>query len=209
MITISAVLLSLALSQQSVPPPSWCTVRDHQFLPNLGLVTISTEQHRVDVRMEKDGEKRLESFEIPDLGPRDFVQEARCGAWRQNQMVLALSIQQGETVSYRYALSDLGTADATRYGLTYKPGFVDANQHWFLSKPLFTSTGEMYRIVAVNDHLGQGDGLEITFRRGWAESQANSAKVEEKVLLDSCGGYAVEPLQDGRAVLLDLQAKQS
>jgi hypothetical protein len=180
-----------------------CTVRDQRFLPDLGLVTISTEGHRVDVRIEKDGTTKLDGFEIPDLAPNEFVQEARCGAWRRDQIVVALSVQQGESVSYHYALSDLGAPGVTRIDRKNLPGFVDPECRWFLSKALFTSTGRFFRIVAVNDHEGIGDGLEITFRRGWMKRIEDADKFEEKILFDSCGGYWAEPLQEGRAVLFE------
>jgi len=195
-ILISA-FLCVALAR---PAP---TVLDQRFLPTHGLVTLAAEGSRLDVRTDQDGSRTDRSFDISALAPDGRILEARCGAWLDHEMVIVLAVQQGETTSYRYALSAF---EGTRGGFEDENllrHFVDRDQKLFLANPVFTSTGEPFRIVAVNDHTHGSDALEITFRRGWIKRAEDAAKIEEKILFDSCGGFAVEPLQFGRAVLLE------
>ena len=195
MITIVSAFLCLALAQQ---PAS--TVLDRQYLPELGLATLSAEGPRVNVRLEKDGTTKDFAFEVP--GGR--VLEARSGPWLGGEMIVVLSVQEGQTTSYRYALSAFAHLKDRMFESSIFEHFADPDRLWFLTNPLFTSTGEPFRIVAVNDHHPQGDdSLEITFRRGWIKRIEDAAKIEEKILFDSCGGYIAEPLQLRLAVLLE------
>jgi hypothetical protein len=157
-IPIPSALLFLAIAQRPAP-----TVLDQRFLPDFGVVTISAEGSRLDVRMEKDGSKAEQGFEIPE----GRIVEARCGPWLGEQMVIALAVQQGETTSYPYVLSALGKTREWTQDASLLPHFVDPERHWFLTNPLFTSTGTPFRIVSVNDHNHGSDSFEITFRRGW------------------------------------------
>jgi hypothetical protein len=188
MILIAALL---ALSVRTEP-----VVLDVRWLPELGLVTLRAEDARLDLRIEKEGVEGTQSFQLE--AP---IREARSGPWMGQGMVIAVSTEEGDTTTYRYFLS--ATAPTGNPTL----GSVDfARDHplWFLSKPIFTSTGERYRIVAVNDHLGPGDPLEITFRRGWMKSAGEMGKVDEKILFDSCGGIWNGPtLVEGKAVLFE------
>jgi len=187
--------LVLAVAVQAPAP------LDVRWVPEFGLVTLSSEGSRIDVRMQKDGTDRRESFGIPGLAAGARILEARCGPWLEKEMVVVLVVQEGATASYRYALSAFSRPQARGDDAT-ESHFVDAEHHWFLANPIFTSTGDPYRVVAVNDHTS-GDAFEITFRRGWIKRIEDAAKIEEKTLFDSCGGYIVEPLAFGRAVLLE------
>jgi hypothetical protein len=135
-----AALLALSARTESV-------VLDVRWLPELGLVTLRAEDARLDLRIEKDGVEGTQSFQLE--AP---IREARSGPWGGQGMVIAVSTEEGDTTTYRYFLSSkaptgnptLGSVDFARY-----------HPLWFLSKPIFTSTGERYRIVAVNDTLVQ------------------------------------------------------
>jgi len=183
-ITISAAILCLTLAQKPAP-----TILGREFLPTLGLVTLSTEGSRVDVRMDKDGAKREESFDISGLVPHGRITEARCGSWLGEEIAIVLAIREGETTRYRLALSVFGRQRVPDFGGIDGSHYLDPSQLWFLTDPVFESTGEPFRIVAVNDHTNASDAFEITFRRGWLSRIEDSAKLEEKVLFNSCGGY--------------------
>ncbi len=192
MILIAALL---ALSARTEAPPL-----DVKWLPELGLVTLRADAARLDLSIEKNGVARTQSFQLD--AP---IREARSGAWMGRGIVIALSTEVGETTSYRYLIS--GTAP-TGFPTIGEVDFRSPSGFWFSSKPIFTSTGERYRIVAVNDHLGPGDGLEITFRRGWMKSAAEREQVDEKILFDSCGISTAGPLQEGRAVLFEFPGER-
>jgi hypothetical protein len=194
MIPMPSALLFLALAQQAAP-----TVLDQRFLPQFGVVTISAEGSRLDVRTEKDGSKTEHEFALPE----GRIVEARCGPWLGEQMVIALAVQTGETTSYPYVLSALGKARDWSPEPALLPHFLDPERHWFLTSPVFTSTGTPFRIVSVNDHNNGSDSFEITFRRGWMKRLEEAAKIEEKILFDSCGGYIAEPWRNGLAVLYE------
>jgi hypothetical protein len=195
-ITISAAILSLSLSQQPAP-----AILDQRFLPAFGLVTISADESRVNVRMEKDGSRNDRSFDIAGAVPAARITEARCGSWLGEEIAIVLAIRQGETTSYRVALSAFGRLKGIDYRGTPESSFVDPERLWFLTNPIFTSTGEPFRIVAVNDHTGGSDAFELTFRRGWIKRIEEAAKIEEKILFNSCGGHFAD-LRD-RSVLLE------
>jgi len=116
--------------------------------------------------------------------------------------VIALAVEKGGTTSYPYVLSALAKAGDWIPEASL-PHFLDPGRHWFLTNPLFTSTGTPFRIVSVNDHNNGSDSFEITFRRGWMKRIEDAAKIEEKILFDSCGGYIADPLQHGMAVLYE------
>lgn len=193
------LLAALVLAQA----PSTAAPLDVRWLPELGLVTLTVEGSRLQVQLEKDGAKTAHPFDVSGLSPEGRITEARCGPWLGQEMVVVLAIQHGETTEYRYALSAFRVPGGVGLGLSGSNNFVDRDRLWFLANPLFTSTGDPFRIVSVNDHNQGSDSLEITFRRGWIRRQEEAAKIEEKILFDSCGGYVEEPLLNNRAVLLE------
>ena len=75
---------------------------------------------------------------------------------------------------------------------------------WFLSPPLFTSSGAPYRIVDV--HCPGTDALEITFRRGWPNVSKEDIELDEKVFFDTCPGDFGAALAPGRAALVEVTA---
>jgi hypothetical protein len=187
------ILIAALLALSARPDP---VVLDVRWLPELGLVTLRAEEARLDLSIEKDGTSRSQSFQLE--AP---IREARSGPWMSRGMVIAVSTEGAETTTYRYFLSSkVQTGDPTLGSLD----FAREQPAWFLSKPIFTSTGERYRIVAVNDHRGPGDSLEITFRRGWMKSTEEMGKIDEKILFDSCGGaWSGETLVEGKSVLFE------
>jgi hypothetical protein len=188
MILIAALL---ALSARAEP-----VVLDVKWLPELGLVTLRAEAARLDLKIEKDGVERTQSFQLE--AP---IREARSGPWMSQGIVIAVSSEADETTTYRYFLSSKVPTGRPTLGSV---DFAMDHPLWFLSKPIFTSTGERYRIVAVNDHRGAGDALEITFRRGWMKHSAEMGNIDEKILFDSCGGaWSGETLVEGKAVLFE------
>jgi len=82
MIPMPSALLFLALAQQAAP-----TVLDQRFLPQFGVVTISAEGSRLDVRTEKDGSKTEHEFALPE----GRIVEARCGPWLGEHHALVLA----------------------------------------------------------------------------------------------------------------------
>jgi hypothetical protein len=188
MILIAALL---ALSARTEP-----VVLDVRWLPELGLVTLRAEDARLDLSIEKEGTSRSQSFQLDAQ-----IREARCGPWMTQGMVIAVSTEEGDTTTYRYFLSQKAPTGSPTLGTV---DFARDHPLWSLSRPIFTSTGERYRIVAVNDHLGPGDPLEITFRRGWMKSTSEMEKIDEKILFDSCGGTWSGPtIAEGKAVLFE------
>src|SRR5262245_5207348 len=137
MMPLFVVPFALALAQGGNPKAAATAPLDVRWLPEFGVVTISAEGSHLDVRTEKDGSKTEYGFEVPD----GRVVEARCGPWLGEQMVIALAVEKGETTSYPYVLSALGKAADRTHDASLLPHFLDPERHWFLTNPLFTSTG--------------------------------------------------------------------
>ena len=125
------------------------------------------------------------------------VIEVRGSGYMDSGLVLALTIEEGNQRSYRFAVTrDLApalnteTVGSTITGLT----------SWWLSQPIFSDAGAPYRIVEV--HNPGGDSLEITFRRGFVQlDRSRDPQMDELVFVDTCPS-AIQVLQPGRAELL-------
>ena len=104
-------------------------------------------------------------------------------------LVVAFSIADGDSTSYHLLLSPKAStsADAIRIADLSRKEFA-----WTLTRAAFVSSGEPYRIVEANDP--GGDGLEITFRRGWPKLLTSEPRVDEKILYSDCGLAYLGPL---------------
>ena len=169
----SPVLLGLLGLLQAAPQSSPQPVPlDIEWLPSRGKVSASASGRRLDLSIGEVGSNKLLSFNLDALPAGARVLAARVGPWMGSAgIVVAIAVETGASTEYRIFLSRTLAAD-----------------DGFLSEPLFTSTGEPYRIVDAHNP-GGGDALEITFRRGWPDLQGPETKVDEKVFFDPCGGY--------------------
>ena len=70
--------------------------------------------------------------------------------------------------------------------------------------PIFTSEGAPFRIVELRVRGSNGDGVEITFRRGAFGFDGTSAGVEERVFLDTC--TLAPQIVPGKSTLIDARS---
>lgn len=193
---VAALFLSFVRSganpERAIDPLDVCCI------PKLGRVSVSTEGGaRFTVAVESNGQSREQAFELDALPASANVTAAKIASGRfvGTGVVIALAIEQGPSTAYYYLASlkmPVGETPLKTSELN------DVTQSWWISKPIFTSTGKPYRIV--DTHV-DGDSIEITFRRGWPNLTKPDGQVDEKVYYDNCG--VGETLQPGRAVLFE------
>ncbi len=198
-----AVALFLGLVQSTPHSTEDPAPLDLDWLPGLGQVSVSAEGHRLRVSVQADASQSVQEFDLDELPSTARINAVKAGPWYGLAgIALVLAIEDGESTEYRLLLSREGRFDGdTLRSASLSTGTLG----WFLSQPLFSSQGEPYRIVDVHNP-GDGDALEITFRRGWPDLHSRDPRVDEKIFFDSCGGYWPEPLQPGRAVLYEVRA---
>jgi hypothetical protein len=195
---VIAAMLLVGLSQGGSHRVSASTPLDVGWLPGLGLVTVSTEGGgRFAVALESEGKSRKQVFELDSLPAGANVTTAKISSGRfvGTGVVITLAIEQGPSTAYYYlASSNTPTGDRPLKSSELN----DVTRSWWISKPIFTSTGKPYRIL--DTHVN-GDSIEITFRRGLPNLIKPDGQVDEKVYFDNCG--VGETLQPGRAVLFE------
>ncbi len=193
MITISSAILCLALAQQPAP-----TVLDQRSLPALGQVTLRGEGHRMRLELVLADSRRSQDFELDDLPVTARILSGKVCSFVRDGIVIAFSIGEGESTSYHLLLSPKAPtrADPIRISDLSAPerGWpsTDSMPAWSLTRAIFVSTGEPYRILDMHDP--GGDSLEITFRRGWPKLGAPDMRMDEKILFDPCGLALLAPL---------------
>jgi hypothetical protein len=187
-IAIRVPLLFLALLQTPSPKSSAPTILDQRYLPGLGHVTLSGGGHRLRLEIGDGTSARSQEFEIDDLPENAKILSAAVGSFVREGMVAALAIGEGETTSYHLLLSAHTTTSAETIR---SAGFSAAAPEWSLTRAVFVSSGEPYRIAEIHDP--GGDALEITFRRGWPQLDQAGGLVDEKILYSSHGLAGVGP----------------
>ena len=204
MIALYAALCVLAVPQAD---PTWVQATPlreplHRvWLEPLGKVSVYGEGRRLEIAFEGPSLANEQTFELDELPITARIRAARAGGWMTTGIAVVLAIEDGETTSYHYLLS----RELPLRSEPFRSADLDGSHGWFfLSKAIFTSTGEPYRIVDVNGNQGQGDPLEITFRRGWVKPHDSKSRVDEKILFDSCGGYSPDPFHRGLAILCEM-----
>jgi hypothetical protein len=114
---------------------------------------------------------------------------ARLGAFGERGLAVALAIEAGSETRYRwlYTSGDPLRGELVTDMAAGAPGGTGPQAPWMFSAPLFTSTGERYRLVDI--HNPGGDSLELTFRRGdlqGVRDRAAGLSVDERILHDIC-----------------------
>jgi hypothetical protein len=196
--SVIAAALLLGLGQVGSHRVAASTPLDECWLPGLGHVSVTAEGGaRFAVSVESDGKSREQAFELDSLPASATVTAAKISTGRfvGTGGVIALAIGQGSSTAYYYLASSKLPARETPLKSSE---LNDVTQSWWISKPIFKSTGRPYRIV--DTHV-EGDSIEITFRRGWPNLTMPDGQVDEKVYFDNCG--VGETLQPGRAVLFE------
>jgi hypothetical protein len=208
MLFIPALALIASFTQSDLTPAAALEPLDSRWIQGIGTVELSTTGGpRLTVKIrDAVGSTTVRHLELDVLDPKSVVVEAHAASFIANEgLVIGLAAQTGETTSYHSLLI---------HRLADEPGDVRTNRrdgpsdraHWWLTKPIFTSTGERYRIVDV--HNPNGDGIEITFRRGYANplDRNGNPHVDEKIYVNVCPG-GEDPKAAGS--LLDVSARQS
>ena len=189
----AALLFGLAQGGSSRGPAS--VPLDVCWLPDLGRVSVTAaDATHFSVLVESDGTTRKQSFEIDSLSASAKLLAAKIGSgpFYGKGMLIALSIQDGASTAYSYLISPTAPLNA-RPLRTSELSVGDSG--WRLSKEIFRSTGEPYRIVDVH---GFNDNFDITFRRGWGtgwgdDPRVTEVKFDEKVLFNGCFGGIGSP----------------
>jgi hypothetical protein len=196
--SVFAALLVFGLAQAGASRERSIDPLDVCVIPKLGRISVSSVGgSRFSVAIEADGKSREQAFELDSLPANAKVIAAKisCGRFLETGVVIALAIDEGSSTAYYYLASSKMPARDTALK---SRELVDVTRSWWLSKPVFTSTGDPYRLVETRV---QGDAIEITFRRGWPKLTTPDGQVDEKVYFDNCG--VGETLQPGRAVLFE------
>ena len=164
----------------------------------LGRVEVQrTGERKLCIEIDGTAGATRRELDLATLPEGQRVIEVRASGYTDSGLVLALTIEEGEQRSYRFALTrelapalEAETAASTAASPT----------SWWLSPPIFSDPGAPYRIVDV--HNPGGDSLEITFRRGTVPlARSHGARLDELVFVDTCPG-SPQVLQPGRAELL-------
>jgi len=193
----AALLFGLAQGGSNRGPAS--TPLDVCWLPELGRVSVTaTDGLHFSVVVESEGTAKAQDFEIDSLSASAKLLAAKigCGPFYGKGVVIALSIQDGASTAYEFLISPelpLRTRALRTSELTV------GDSGWRLSKEIFRSTGDPYRIVDVH---GFNDNFDITYRRGWGTGWVNpnvtEVKFDEKVLFYGCfGGIKMEAMRGG------------
>ena len=218
---VSLVGMSLCTLIQ-VPPNARAAEApaDVCWSPGLGRIELRGTSER-KLRLEIDGPtgKSQRELELASLPEGQRVIEAKVSGFTQSGLVLALTIEEGNQRSYRFALTRELAPGPVAETASSKPAGVTS---WWLSQPIFSDAGAPYRIIDV--HNPGGDTLEITFRRGFVQLEGSKvlsntvsttnypldrvpggmppsvAPLDELVFIDSCP-LPGEVLQPGRAEL--------
>jgi len=182
MLTISAWISTLVLAQTAAPAAPPMRIFDERMHPVLGHLTLSGGGHRLVLEARQDGSVRSQEFDIDDLPETGRVLSGKVASFVRDGIVVAFAIGEGDSTSYHLLLSSQApmSPEPVRSGK-----FSASNPEWSLTRAIFVSTGDPYRIAEVNDP--GGDGLEITFRRGWPKLEQPDPVVDEKILCSSCG----------------------
>jgi hypothetical protein len=160
--------------------------------------TVTRDGHVVSVTIEsprglrfhaqrESGEVRHD-LDLSSLPPESRVVSAQLGAFGEHGLAVALAIASDAGTEYRW----LFTPGDPLAGELLAPGHLantgpERSSGWTLSGPLFTSSGEPYRLVDI--HNPGGDSLELTFRRGELQGVregAGSLSLDERIVHDTC-----------------------
>jgi hypothetical protein len=195
-----ALALSLAPQSAAAPEPL-----DSRWIQGIGTVVLSAPREKsltIEIRDEA-GATSTRRLDLDLLDPKAIVVEAHSASFIAKEgLLVALAVQTGDTTSYHSLL--IGRlADQPADARTNAPEPQEGRRDWSLTKPIFTSTGERYRILDV--HNPGGDGIEMTFRRGYAKALGRDGKpqIDEKVYVNVCAG-GEDPTVFG--ALLDVSA---
>lgn len=206
MLFIPALVLAVSQSQgvpTSVHPPA---LLDSRWIDGIGTVELSTPGGpQLTVKISNaTGSTSTRVLDLDLANPGASVVEARSSSFIAKEgMAIGLAIQIGETTSY-HSLLIHRLADVPGNARVNVPGRPDAPIHWWLTKPIFTSTGDRYRIVDV--HNPESDSVEITFRRGYVDTRRGDPRLDEKIYVNTCPG-ADDPFIAGS--LLDISATRA
>jgi hypothetical protein len=167
------------------------------FAPRANRLRIEIERLAPDpISMPSEG-AWSQAFDLDTLPKDARVQSARIGPLMTSGFVVALAVKEGDSTAYHY-LQCLAQARAQNLMQISRL----ESRWWSFSDALFTSTGDSYRIVDAHG-TNSGDGLEITFRRGWQQPTPNFvATVDEKVYFNSC---VLAGAKTGAGTLLDVE----
>jgi hypothetical protein len=200
-VLIASLLVGLAPFQAAAPSVARTpggTPLDVCWLPALGRVSVSaTDATHFSVNVESEGTTRVQEFEIDSMSSNAKLLAAKigCGPFHGKGILIALSIQDGASTAYEFLISpEVPLQTWTLFTSKLSAG----DSGWRLSKEIFRSTGEPYRIV---DAHGFSDNFDITFRRGWGAGWPNpnvhEVKFDEKVLFWGCFGVSQMDAEHG------------
>ena len=165
---------------------------------SLGRVEVQrVGERKLRLQIDGPGGTTRRELDLATLLDGQRVIEVRASGYMDSGLVIAMTIEEGDQRSYRFALTrelapgvSFETVGSSMAGLT----------SWWLSQPIFSDRGAPYRIVDV--HNPGSDSLEITFRRGSVRlDRARDTQLDELVFVDNCPS-ALQVLQPGRAELL-------
>jgi hypothetical protein len=168
---IAAIALSLPLTQSQAPAKQ---MLDTRWIPSIGIVELSTTGRRLEVVVRE----RTASMRQPTLDalPSDArIVDARSSQYLGDDgLLIGLAVEHRGSVSYHYL---------TNRGM--RPN-SESPSEWQLSEPIFTSTGDRYRITDV--YCAGADQIEITFRRGHLRAGRDGKPLDEKIYVNDCPG---------------------
>ncbi len=205
MLFIPALALIASFTQSASTPAAALEPIDSRWIQGIGTVELSTTGGpRLTVKIrDAAGSTTVRNLVLDLLDPKSVVVEAHAASFLAKEgLVIGLAALAGETTSY-HSLLIHRLADEPADARTNRRDGPGDRAHWWLTTPIFTSTGERYRIVDV--HNPGGDSIEITFRRGYADPRDRNGNphVDEKIYVNVCPG-GEDPKAAGS--LLDVSA---
>jgi hypothetical protein len=191
-VSLSRGLLFLAASaslwprlpDDARPAPHAVTVTRAGEVVSVGVLSERTLRFST----ERGGASAHHDLELDALPEGARLLAVQLGAFVDKGLAALLAIESGTDVQYRYLFTP---GDPLRGELVAGDAFAAMGavpeNPWSLSEPLFTSSGEPYRLVEI--HNPGGDSLEMTFRRGSMQGirdRSVALGVDERIIHDVC-----------------------
>ena len=192
LVTVSACLALIAWQPGAQPsarvaensPPLAATVTRDGLVVSVGVGAPRS----LHFSAHRDAGPQSLDLDLSGLPEDARVVAAQLGAFMEHGLAAGLTIETGAGTEYRwlYTLGDPLQGQLLVPGASARPSPETING-WTLSAPLFTSTGEPYRLVDI--HNPGSDSLELTFRRGELKNVRQPSAglaLDERVVHDTC-----------------------
>jgi hypothetical protein len=199
-ISICSLLLACVPSQDPVAAPR---PLDARWIDGIGSVEIaSSARGHLSIRTaDSAGVAHARDVELREVGPEADIVAAQASSFMKEGVIVAVTATAGGTTTY-HELHIGRLADAPDHAVANDPSRPANRFGWVFTTPIFSSTGERYRVLDL--HNPGGDTIEITYRRGLVvDPNTYKPQLDEKIYFNVCPGSNPTALP---ALLIELPA---